>query len=119
MGLAEFLASMEDDDRNEVFEGLPEAQIARLRETSERILFGNTFKPGDLVTVRKDAPIKGAGKPYLVIQIDTDADLHAGDLGNWTYATRFNVITIFISNGDIVPIAAPHWMLEPYAEPRS
>lgn len=119
MGLAEFLASMEDDHERTESDGLPEAQIERLREASVLITDGNTFKPGDLVTIRKDAPMKGAGKPYLVIQIDTDADLHAGDLGNWTYATRFNVIAIFVSNGDIVPMAAPHWMLEPYAEAHS
>ena len=118
MGLAEFLASMEDDDRNEVSEGLPEAQIARLRETSERILFGNTFKPGDLVTVRKDAPIKGAGKPHLVIEIDNDANLRGGELGNWTYATRHNVVVLSVNGGDIVPHTAPHWMLEHYVEAR-
>ena len=118
MGLAEFLASMEDDDRNEVSEGLPEAQIARLREVSNLILKGNMFKPGDLVTVRKDAPIKGAGKPHLVVEIDTEANLHDGEIGNWTRAARFDVILLCVSGNDIVPLVAPHWMLERYVEGR-
>lgn len=119
MGLAEFLASMEPEDREDKSEGLPEAQIERLREVSARIAAGNPFKPGDLVTVRKDAPVKGAGKPHLVIEIDHEAKLCQGEVGNWTGATRHDVIVLSVTGGDIAPHTVPHWMLERYTGPQS
>lgn len=117
MRLAEiFVGSMEDGDQGERFAGLPEAQIARLREVFTRIERGCPFTPGELVTIRKDAPINGVGKPHLIIEIDSDAGLHNGNVGTWVYATRHDVIILAVNGDDITPLAVPHWMLERYAE---
>lgn len=113
--LTEFLAGIGDDeDYDGRGEGLPEAQIERLKEVARRIAAGNTFKVGDLVTARKDAPVKGAGKPHLIIEIDNDAPLYQGMVGNWPFAVRHDVIMISVAGEDIVPHVAPFWMLEAY-----
>jgi hypothetical protein len=115
--LARLLAEIDDSDDTSTVKGngLPEAQIARLQEAATRIADGNQFKVGDLVTVRNDAPVKGHGKPHLVIEINADAPLYNGEPGNWPFAARFDVVVISVVSDDIATHAIPHWMLETYA----
>jgi hypothetical protein len=112
MNFAELLSSAGSESNGS--EGLPEAQIERLREVFARMEACNPFIPGDLVTIRKDAPINGVGKPHLVIEIDHGAQLHNGNVGTWVYAARHDVIVLAVNGGDITPLACPHWMLERY-----
>ncbi|MGN6539145.1 MAG: hypothetical protein ACTHKQ_25890 [Mesorhizobium sp.] len=112
--LAQFLAEIGDDDDSRG-EGLPEAQIERLKEVAARIAAGNKFKVGDIVTVRKDAPVKGAGKPHLIIEIDKDAPRYQGTVGNWPFAVRHDVILISVVGDSIAPHAVPFWALEAFS----
>lgn len=114
--LARMLAELGDNDDDHIRnEGLPEAQIERLKEMAARIAAGNQFKTGDVVTMRKDAPLKGAGKPHVVIELCPDAPLHGGKEGNWTNGARFDVIVISVQGDNIVPHAVPFWALEAYS----
>ncbi|MHA6643751.1 hypothetical protein [Mesorhizobium sp. A623] len=94
---------------------LPEAKIARLREAAERFTGENPFKVGDIVTVREDAPIIGAGDPHLVIESGSD-DLSTArpEDGSWTDSVVRNVRLIRVREDDIIPMVVPHWSLEPY-----
>lgn len=95
---------------------LPEAKVARLQEAVERFTSKNPFKVGDLVTVRADAPLKGAGEPHVVIASgDDNLSLAKSEEGNWTEGVIKNVMMISILHGThIMPHLAPHWALEPY-----
>jgi hypothetical protein len=117
MNTAALLKMLADDDDDGDFSSdlLPEAQIARLTEVAARIAAGNPFKVGDLVTVRDDAPIKGAGKPHLVIEFIPDAQLGLGTLGNWAFAARHDVVVLSVSGDDITPHVLPHWCLQHFA----
>ena len=44
---------------------LHEAVIVKLQEALPRFQEENPWRPGDVVTVRKDAPLKGAGHPRI------------------------------------------------------
>ena len=48
--------------------GLPEAQMARLRDVLERYRAPNPFQVGDFVTPRAEAGIYGAGTPHIVLE---------------------------------------------------
>lgn len=113
--LARMFAEMESDEADAKSEGLPEAQIERIMEAAARIAAGNIFRIGDLVTIRKDAPIRGAGKPHLVINIDLDAPLYQGEMGGWSHAVRHDVTVLSIHGDHVVPHLVPFWMLEAYS----
>jgi len=94
---------------------LPEAKIARLREAADRIAAPIPFKPGDIVTTRKDSPLKGVGQPRLVIEVNPDGfDIGECDAGAWMEAAKFDVRYLTLADGVIFCHQSPHWMLELY-----
>lgn len=94
---------------------LPEAAIARLLEALPRFQTENPWKPGDVVTVREDAPIKGAGRPRIVVRVGENLSRAVPEHGEWSDGVAFNVETIGIPDGEnIVPHLVPHWALERY-----
>lgn len=68
-------------------------QIARLREFKDRLDGGCTFEVGDMVTPRKDAPIKGAGGPQLIVAVRTAPpyDFAAGEGGEPSFGGVFDI----------------------------
>lgn len=105
----------DDFDAKEVSRPLPEAVLARLREAYERYAEACEFKPGDVVTIRKDAPLRGHGQPHIVVEIDQNAPLGSGNPGDWPSAARTQVIILGLHGGHIAPHRAAHWMLERYS----
>lgn len=115
MNLAQLLADMDDKPRSSKPAILPEAAIERLKETALRIAAGNPFKVGDIVTIRADAPMQGAGKPRLVIGINPEGfPCGEKESGQWGTAITYDVSFIWTDGEHILPHVAPHWMLEPY-----
>lgn len=111
--MAEAMAGHEDDDGPGI---LPEAAIERMKEAASRLHAPIPFNIGDIVTPRKDAPVRGAGQPYMVIAVDENAPIYRGDPGTWEYATKWNVLILTITRDHVVPYAVAHWMLEPYSQ---
>lgn len=60
-------AMREDDDGKPTI--LPEAAIMRLREFATIYAEFPSFKPGDIVTPRKDGTLRGAGEPNIVLEV--------------------------------------------------
>lgn len=93
---------------------LPEAAIARLSEVLDRINAPVPFRPGDVVTIREDAPVRGAGKPHIVVEVVSDAPLFLGTPGDWPEAARRNVVVISLRGDSIATHMVAHWMLQPF-----
>lgn len=58
---------------------LPEAQIATLREYQARFAELEKhipFKPGDIVTIAPTAPVRGDGRPNIVLEVVQPDDAH-------------------------------------------
>ena len=87
---------------------LPEAQVARLREMITAYSATTCpFKVGDLVTPRRDSPLKGTGVPHAVVATrDADYDWDCGESGDITFGMRFDMRVISVQQESIVP----HWV---------
>lgn len=93
MSLARMLAAMADDDNERPSLPSPEGQIARLVEYLDHRAQPLPFKVGDFVTVRSDAPIKGAGQPHVVVETNADAGLSwvGAESGDWQFGARYTM----------------------------
>lgn len=97
---------------------LPEAAIERLREYAQRYRTPCPFEPGDLVTPRKDAPIRGAGQPHIVLEVRRDADLcFAGEPGTTGFGMRFEMRVAILCGDHIAAHWVEHHGFRAYVEP--
>lgn len=119
--ISEFLAmterGIEDDKPRDRIP--PEAAIATLKEAHERILAGNPFKVGDIVTLRADAMCKGRGEPHLVIGVDP-AGYYAGEneSGDWGTVMKRDLHVLCFSESceRVASHVLCSWMCEPFTE---
>jgi hypothetical protein len=113
MDISRLLRVAEDaDDRPRLD---PEVAVFRLREAAARFAAPVPFKVGDLVTVRRDAPLTGSGEPQIVIEVRPDADLDwAGEHGSWSFGSRNQVRALRFISGDICPCWVEAAHLEPW-----
>lgn len=107
---------------------LPEAALMRLQEHQEhyaRWLLGPApWRPGDVVTLRRDSPISGHGDLFMVVEVER---LPGGDgvRGNTTppprsrkTGIREDVRIAFVGSDEDSTIRAmwiEGWMLEPWS----
>lgn len=89
---------------------LPEAAVARLQEFALRYGEGCPFRPGDLVTPRMYGGIKGAGKPFIVLEVlpiaSLGSPLWVGDPGSNTFGRRCDIRVAMIRDPGGI---AMHW----------
>jgi len=113
--LLEMLRSIADEAKANEPRLSDEVVIMRLRERAAEMAAPNTWKPGDLVTIKRDAPIKGAGNPHVVVR-SGDVELGSASLSddNWTNGCVANVQVVCMIGDHISPHILPHWALEPY-----
>ena len=98
--------------------GTPEADIMELRHAAQRRAAPSPFKVGDIVTPRKDAPIRDHGVPHIVVgahQTFMPVADYIG-IGTWPAAEVFDLITLYRNNGKIHPQRACSWMYELWSE---
>ncbi|POR42533.1 hypothetical protein [Methylobacterium sp. V23] len=98
--------------------------IATLRAASERFSGHNPFKAGDLVTPRADSPIKQAGRPHIVLEVDPAPvanrvpTLH-GDANRSDFGARRDMrvaSTCDCDHGEIATHWVESWMFEAFVE---
>ena len=113
--LLEMLRGLRDAERADEPRLSDEVVIMRLRERVAEMLAPNPWKPGDLVTIKRDVPIKGAAKPHVVVRSgDVELGRAFGESGNWTNGCLNNVQVACMQGDHIAPHIVPHWALEPY-----
>jgi hypothetical protein len=118
--LAKMLASIGDEDESPTNPILPEAAVMQLREVFDAYAASIPFKPGDLVTVRSNADIKGDGVPHIVLEVNPDAEPTydgGGGVGANGYGKRLTMRVATFVDGVISPYWVEHWQFEPYELP--
>jgi hypothetical protein len=82
---------------------------------------GFPFRLGDLVTPRVGAPLRDAGKPHIVVEVNPSAQPHfAGDEGGWhaaSFGERLTIRVMCWNGGRYVCFWNPAWMHEKFAIP--
>jgi hypothetical protein len=109
------LLEMFSDDQDEI-DISHEGQIAQLQEALQFIQNGNPFKVGDLVTPRKNAPIKFGGIPHLIVGVNSEGFpcgvIEHGMSGS---AETYDLWIISIAqSGHISSHTVPSWQMQPY-----
>lgn len=113
---------------------LPEAAIMRLREHQEVyaawLLGPALWKPGDIVTMRRDCPIGGHGDLFMVVDVEREAAVrpssYTPDMRDPTQppprsrrtGLREDVRVAFVANDEDSTVRAmwiEGWMLEPWS----
>lgn len=98
---------------------LPEAQIETLLEQFA-VYRKNRFSPGDLVTPKKLSGTKGAGNPYVVVEILEDPPLIGMDKdpSHRAFGVRPDIrVLTFVENELVLPFWGESWEYEPYIRP--
>ena len=96
---------------------LREAAVARLQDVAQAFHAPFPFKVGDLITPRADAPIKGAGEPHLVVEVNPNAEaLVDEEFGASTYGARPTIRSLHLSNDKVVAHWSEHWFFVPWTE---
>jgi hypothetical protein len=93
----------------------PDVLAHTLLEIFARYAAGNPFKPGDLVTPRKNYNIRGAGQPHVVVEILDGAALAEREAGS--IAHRADMRLVCEERGEIAPFLGESWCFERYAGP--
>lgn len=93
-----------------------EALIERLRDAARHAAQENPFKPGDLVTPREDATLKGKGAPAVVVKTDNDAEPVTGEPFTAQHKVKFDVLTCWLIGDYIEYFWQPHHMLRHWTE---
>ena len=120
MSIAALLAGMsamkDDDDKPTI---LPEAAIMRLREFAAIYAEFPSFKPGDIVTPRKDGTLRGAGEPNIVLEVAMHATplFDAGQDGSASQRRRPQVRVARICGDSIACFWVEAHEIEPYRAP--
>lgn len=101
---------------------LPEAAIARLREVMPAYRADVVqFAPGDLVTPRRDATVKGTGEPHLVIDVLSGLDRHyrfdQGEAGSNTWGQLIDMRVLRIDGDRTVAYWVQSADFDTYGEP--
>ena len=88
---------------------LHEAQIMSLRERAPAYIAPCGFKIGDLVTPRRDSPVRCAGEPQLVIDVRNDAqpDFGLASGGSYTCGARLNMRVLTVAEKGVL---VPYWV---------
>ena len=98
---------------------LPEAAIARLRESAARYaeqMRGCRFAVGDIVTPVSDCELKGAGAPHLVIETRSGAAPEFGTGSNiHRDGARLDMRVLVIHKGNIVSLWTESFKFERWA----
>lgn len=113
-GLSALLSAISSDDDDDAPRAtpLPEAQIATLREFQARFAELKQrvpFKPGDIVTIAPTAPLKGAGRPHIVLEVVQPEDAHRAwgeDSGSRYFGRKSEVRVASVTTDDI----SCHWV---------
>ena len=97
--------------------GLPEAQVASLREVAARYAAGCPFKPGDLVTARRGGFYMGQGEPAVVLEVfDPPFRFHDGENGSGYHFARYDMRVARVHDaGVLAAFAVESWGYETYA----
>lgn len=78
-----------------------DVQALRLREYAARYRAPNPFVPGDLVTVRKEAPYRGAGDVFVVVDVFEPIRRFDGPPTNDDYSRIYSMrVARLWDNGD-------------------
>jgi hypothetical protein len=100
------------------------ADVAALRAAADRFNGPNPFKPGDLVTPRADSPLKGVGRPHIVLEIDpapvsNRVPAFHGDANQSDFGARRDIRVASVcdcDHGEIATHWAESWHFEVYVE---
>lgn len=117
-GLAALLSAISSDDDDDAPRSapLPEAQIATLREFQVRFAELKQrvpFKPGDIVTIAPTAPVKGAGRPHIVLEVVQPDDAHrtwGEDSGSNHFGKKCEVRIAVIGSAAGSHVIGRHWV---------
>ena len=114
--LARLMAGIDDDDDESSSSILTEVKITTLKETYERYAEACTFKPGEFVTPRKGANMKGAGDPHIVLEVLATPVVPLDDAGGTNFGQRHDILIAGYGYGDnsIVSWLVQSWKLERY-----
>ncbi|SFG65553.1 hypothetical protein [Methylobacterium gossipiicola] len=99
--------------------------IATLKAAAERYEAPNPFEPGDLVTPRADSPLKGIGRPRIVLELmeRIDADLAVTDpnhVDHPRFGAKLDIRVASVCDcphGEVTASWEEGWMFEPYTPP--
>lgn len=73
---------------------IPEAQIETIRELAQ-VYESHSFKKGDLVTPRKASILRGAGDPFIVIEVAENPEVNfqtpVDSTGSPDFGAKFNI----------------------------
>jgi hypothetical protein len=93
------------------------SRIAALRERAQRMAAPNPFKLGDVVTVRADADVKGAGQPHVVVEVyDKPIVDTKSETGSNQYLRTFDMRVAHFQGDHMTVHAIEHAVLEPWTE---
>lgn len=118
--------AFKDGTRKPVRTPRPASQdIATLRAAAIRYAGPAPFAPGDLVTPRADSPLKDAGRPHIVIEVDPTPEsfrtpvVH-GDPNAASFGARRDLRVAVVcdcEHGEVVAHWVESWHFEPFTLP--
>lgn len=95
-----------------------EAMAMRLKEALPRFQRACPFKVGDLITPYPDAPVRGAGDPHLVIDVEPEAEEVFAEFEGLPglHSAKFDIRALFLSTdrATLHPIWSESAWYEPY-----
>lgn len=117
--IQEMMAQMmgEDEDMMVHSKALPEAQIMELTQFLSDYGRPNAFRVGDLVTPRKNAPIRGIGEPHMVTDVcEQHFNYSHEDPSSNAFGVRISIRVASISrHGAIIQHWVDHSQYEAYS----
>lgn len=94
---------------------LEEAQIMELRRLNKEFQKGCPYKVGDLVTPRKCAGLRNAGKPHIVVEVFDEPVRMTAECGSPHHLSKMEMRTMAFSDADNICVwAGEAWLYEPY-----
>ena len=119
MGLAELLADMREEEDRDLIPAMAPELLAEFQHRYASFLSGCPFKPGDLVTPRKDGSVKGPGEPCVVLEvISSTIDFGSGNPGSNAHGQRcdMRVARFGGRQAAIIPVWVESFEYEPYSK---
>jgi hypothetical protein len=98
----------------------PDVLCTTLTEVADRYISPCEFKVGDLITPRAGYNTKGAGEPFIVVEV-FDKPIRAlapvenvDDLGSHLFGAKIDIRVAHEMKGDLIMHVGESWTYEPY-----
>jgi hypothetical protein len=91
--------------------------LAALQDKARRMAEPNPFRVGDLVTVRRDADVKGCGEPHVVVDLlERPIVDDKAESGSNQFLRRYDMRVAHFQGDRLTVHAIDHSVLEPWTE---